>query len=292
MRFTSSTALVALSSYAVLTSALPYWSQKAVDQSFADSLEKRKVPYSVVPVDGGPQSSAAPDIITEETTKTVTKPASTLPPTTLPPTTQTVVSTVIVTESDVETTVIVTSTVVIATKCPLCPSDAADPPPSSTTPAVAPVQVTNTAYSQATVATAVSVPGRDIAVTAAQPTSTQTYDNGMYHTTWSHWNSTTYAPAPTAASRCSSDTPSVPTTTDASVYLIDDEDYENDEATWPSTTLQRRNKEERKPTPTSDLPPPNLPKLPKTVSEDPNPSGIPEIPTIDLTKFHVTPTES
>lgn len=282
MRFTSSsTALVALSSYAALASALPYWSQKAVDRSLVDSLEKRKVPYSVVPVDGGPQSSAAPETMTEETTKTVTKPASTLPPTTLPLTTQTIVSTVIATESDIETTVVVTSTVVIATKCPLCPSDAADPLTSSTTPAVVPVQLTNTAYSQATV------------TTTSQHTSTQTYDNGMYHTTWSHWNLTyTPSPAPTVASSCSSGTPSAPTTTDAPVYSMGDDDDEMEEATRPSTTLQRRHKKEPKPSPTSDLPPPNLPKLPKTVSEDPNPSGIPEIPEIDLTKFHVAPMES
>jgi hypothetical protein len=270
MRFSSSSTLLALSSYALLANALPYWSQQAVERSLAESLTKRKVPYQVVPVDGGPSSSVPPETKTEETTKTITRPASTLPPTT-----QTIISTIIITESDVETTVVVTST-----QCPSCPSDTPDPPSAPS------VEVAATEYWEATVTNAVYTAAADMTMTTSQPTSTSTCDDGMYHTTWSTWNSTMYAP--TAATAYSSSLlPSLPPTTDApaSPTEVPTDTYQIDESRPPAVLL-RRLKKHRKPSPTSDLPPPHLPKLPKTISDEANPT---EIPTIDLSKLHVIP---
>ena len=209
MRFSLKSTLLALSSYALLAGALPYYSQQAVERHLADSLSKRTVSYSVVAVDGGPSSAEPTQTKTEQTTKTVTKPAKTLPPAT-----ETIVSTIVMTESNKETTVPITNT-----QCPACPSATPDAaaPPSTSAPSLA--EATTTATAQDTVTRDVVIPGEDITVATAQPTSTTTYDDGFYHTTWSIYNGSPTASSSTSSSSSSEALPALPTTSDSPAEL-------------------------------------------------------------------------
>jgi hypothetical protein len=129
-------------------------------------VARRKAPYSVVPVDGGQPDGAAPpktEIVTKDSTQTVTE-----PPKTLPPVTETVLSTTIVTESEIATTVITTLT---STSTPL------------TTEIPAPEGPHSTSMTLATVTNLVSTVDTVVITTTPTPTSTP-YDNGMWHTTY------------------------------------------------------------------------------------------------------------
>ncbi|ERF70365.1 hypothetical protein EPUS_08789 [Endocarpon pusillum Z07020] len=124
----------------------------------------RKAPYSVVPVDGGQSdgiTQPTTQIVTSDSTQTVTE-----PPRTIPPVTETLLSTTIVTESEAQATTITTIT-------------------TTSTPVTTQVSVKEASpsvdISVATVTTIVSTADK---VTITLTPSVTPYDNGMWHTTY------------------------------------------------------------------------------------------------------------
>lgn len=124
----------------------------------------RKAPYSVVPVDGGQSdgiTQPTTQIVTKDSTQTVTE-----PPKTLSPVTETLLSTTVVTESEAPATLITTVT---TTSTPL------------TTQLPVQEASTSVSISVATVTTIVSTADK---VTIISTPSVTPYDDGMWHTTY------------------------------------------------------------------------------------------------------------
>ncbi|MCJ1253209.1 hypothetical protein MMC24_001020 [Lignoscripta atroalba] len=200
--------ILALSSFALLTHALPLNGQNHDRQQG----KQRRAHFSVVDVDGG--SAATSEVLpttvvktvtqSSDTTKTVTVPASTLPPST-----QTVFSATIVSAPKPVTTVLVTvsqepSSALLSASSPTVV--AVNPAPTSESPAVplgqrpevgssSEVSITQPANTSA-ISTATTSPSESTEMATSttpfsiieSPTTTPTYDNGMWHTTYPSWN--------------------------------------------------------------------------------------------------------
>lgn len=154
MRLLTSSALLSFCTFACFTNALPI-SEARDKPQFA----RRKVPYSVVPVDGGQPAGAAPStqVVTKDSTQTVT-----IPPKTLSPVTETILSTTVMTESEAPATITTYSTPIHT------PIPAPEVSPSvSTTSAIVTSLVSAT----------------DTITITSTPTLTP-YDDGMWHTTY------------------------------------------------------------------------------------------------------------
>ncbi len=161
MKLLQPSVLIAVCELALLANTLPLSELRT-----APLIVRRKAPYSVVPVDGGQHDGAAPpktEIITKDSTQTVTE-----PPMTLPHVTETILSTTVVTESEIPTTIITTIT-------------------TTSTPTTIQVPVPEdspfTTVTPATVTSLVSTTDTIVVTTTPTPTLTP-YDNGMWHTTY------------------------------------------------------------------------------------------------------------
>ena len=159
MKFNLSSSLLAVSTLTLLTNALPLSGSPNESQ-----IAKRKLPYSVVPVDGGQldgMGQSMTQVVTKDSTQTVTE-----SPKTIPPVTETKLSTTIVTISESPTTFIPTIT---TTSTPV------------TTQVPAPKVSSSISSNVATVTSTVS--SADTVTIISTPTATP-YDNGMWHTTY------------------------------------------------------------------------------------------------------------
>ena len=144
---------------------LPFTDALPLSGSYKEpQVAPRKAPYSVVPVDGGqPDETTQPktQIVTKDSTQTVTE-----PPKTMPPVTETLLSTTIVTEPEAPVTMITTITTTSTPVTTQLPVQEASPSVST---------------SVATVTTIVSTADK---VTIISTPSVTPYDNGMWHTTY------------------------------------------------------------------------------------------------------------
>jgi len=159
MKFNSSCTLLAISSFTLFTSALPLSGSR-------DGLQiaRRKAPYSVVPVDGGqPDGVPQPktEVVTKDSTHTVTE-----APKTLPPVTQTILSTTVITESETPTTIITTIT-------------------TTSTPTITPAPGPEvSSFVSTTIAIVTSMMPIVETVTIIQTPTFTPYDDGKWHTTY------------------------------------------------------------------------------------------------------------
>jgi hypothetical protein len=159
MKFNSSCTMLIISSFTMFTSSLPLSGSRNELQ-----IARRKAPYSVVPVDGGqPDGVTQPktEIVTKDSTHTVTE-----APKTLPPVTETIISTTVVTESEIPTTIITTIT---TTSTPII-TQAPAPEVSS--------------LISITIATVTSMAPIVETVTIIQTPTLTPYDDGKWHTTY------------------------------------------------------------------------------------------------------------
>lgn len=158
MRLPTSFALLFLYTFTCFTNALPISGQRDVQQ-----FAKRKAPYSVVPVDGGQPVVAPPstEVVTKESTQTVTE-----PPQTLAPLTETMLFTTVTTESGIPATIITIAH-----------------PPSTTTITQTPASEVSASTSTTFQAVTSLVPTIQTVTFNSTPTLTP-YDNGMWHTTY------------------------------------------------------------------------------------------------------------
>jgi hypothetical protein len=251
--------------FALLVNAQPLSELRSEAQ-----LARRKAPYSVVPVDGGQPDGAVPpktQIVTKDSTQTVTE-----PPKTMPPVTETILSTTIVTESETPTTIVST---IITTSTPISTQDPAAelPPPVTTT--------------LTTVTSLVSTTDTVIMTTTSTPTLTP-YDDGRWHTTY-YKPAEPLVPSENSSSAAAEETASPVTDVDAATFTG-----------VPSNgtyALMLRGKNKPKPSNTISThtttkssvmaaikSKPPMPTLPKH-SETPNPT---EVPSIDVAK-HMVP---
>jgi hypothetical protein len=159
MKFNISCMLLAIFSFTLFTSALPLSGPRDELQ-----LARRKAPYSVVPVDGGQPDGVPPpktEIVTKDSTHTVTE-----APKTLPPVTQTILSTTVVTESGTPTTIITTIT-------------------TTSTPTIIPAPGPEVSpFISTTMAIVTSITPIVETVTIIQTPTLTPYDDGKWHTTY------------------------------------------------------------------------------------------------------------
>lgn len=159
MKFNSPFTLFAISCVLSFTDALPLSGSHNERQ-----VVPRKAPYSVVPVDGGQLGGITQpktQIVTKESTQTITE-----QPKTIPPVTETLLSTTIVTESEALTTMITTIT-------------------TTSTPVTTQLSIQEVSPSISTsVATVTIILSTADEVTIISTPSVTPYDNGMWHTTY------------------------------------------------------------------------------------------------------------
>jgi hypothetical protein len=159
MKLLTSSTLLSICTYALLTHALPLSDLRNEHQ-----IARRKAPYSVVPVDGGQPSGNAPpktEIVTKDSTQTVTE-----PPKTLPPVTETRLSTSVVTLSETPTTIITTIT---TTSTPIT----TQAPTTEVSP-----------YISTTLLTVTSLVSAAGTLTITSTPTLTAYDDGKWHTTY------------------------------------------------------------------------------------------------------------
>jgi hypothetical protein len=162
MKLLRSLTLLSICVLTLSINALPLAQQHS--EHSEHQLVRRKGPYSVVPVDGGqPAGTEQPktQIVTKDSTQTVTE-----PPKTLPPVTETTLSTTVVTVSETPTTIITTSTTI-------------------STPVATPIPAPEHSPSISTTVTTLTsmISTADTATITSSPTLTP-YDDGMWHTTY------------------------------------------------------------------------------------------------------------
>ncbi len=239
-----------------LTNALPFSVSHQEKQ-----VIPRKVPYSVVPVDGGqPDGITQPktEIVTKDSTQTITE-----QPRTIPPVTETLLSTTIVTESEALTTMITTIPTTWTSVTTQLPDQEVSP--SVTTS----VSTVTTVISTAEQVTIISTP------------SVTPYDNGMWHTTY-------YKAAETSSTKTTDPKPSSLIDINSAAFsgqplngtyalVLRGKDYAKPSNTISNGTLFSNS------TTTAVRTKPPMPTLPK-VSGVVNPT---EIPTIDVAKYMV-----
>lgn len=152
MKLFQTSTLFTSSLFLLLSNALPL-----LDLPNEPQHARRKVPYSVVPVDGGKDS--------EPRTQTVTE-----PPKTAPPVTETILSTTIITESETPTTVVTTFTITSTPSATLEPASPLSPPTTTTVSTV-----TSDLWTSDTVVVTITPP------LTLSPTP---YDDGKWHTVY------------------------------------------------------------------------------------------------------------
>lgn len=282
MKLASTSIFLTLSSLLLISQALPLSTQQ--EDTF---VVRRKVPYSVVAVDGG---SPAPPTTQIETTEATTTVVSTQPPPTLPVTTEVSTmpaSTEVVTTTMIESASGSTSAVVV-TMTPVASSPTDSPSPAQFTETSAEVTTTDTAY--ATVTGDVFIHANPVTFTA--PSSASYYDNGMWHTSY------VVKPIISLLTSASETVPTSSSLTLANVPAIPTQNLPQNGTYYGSgsaSDLLRRSKQHSSTLPSDHPSPPtitqqlqelptDLPRLPTTSAEAPN---LTEIPAVDTSEMHM-----
>ena len=214
MHISSSLCLLFLSTFINVVSTLPFSAQNRDTQQ----IKQKRVPYSVVPVNGG---STVITTQAETVTKTVT-----VSPTTVDALTATVVSTVLLSEAAAATTILITISggYLTTTSASTSPSFSIVNPSQPTETVVIPVigpgpisissssgtaslsqpptpflpDTTSTLSAStpttpsilSTIYISIFEPSTTISYGPQLTSTTKTYDNGLWHTTYPSWNAT------------------------------------------------------------------------------------------------------
>lgn len=287
MRFFPSPTLLVMCIFPLFTNALPLSGLRDERQ-----IAPRKAPYSVVPVDGGqPDGAAHPktEIVTKDSTQTITEPQKTLPPVT-----ETMLSTTVVTDTEKQTAIITTVTTTSTSLATQAPAQEVSPSITTTTTTTS-IPITTQAPSEevspstiTTFATVTSVVSSADTVTFTFTPSLTPYDNGMWHTTY-YESAEPSSSSETSSSSSVAQTPSPKVDADSSTftdvpsngtYALMGREMNKPR---PSNTTSTRTKSAISMIAAVKTKPP-MPILP-TTSEVVNPT---QIPSVDVSK-HMVP---